>query len=328
MTKPAKGTFSHLVGLKHVEDWRAIGIVAFTFYLLLHRWNNFTLEESWGTFWGWFWFNSTFCWFCATIVHNSIHVPPFVHSFGNQIWQYALVLGYGYPVSTLIAGHNLSHHRFTQGPKDVMRTDKMRYSYNGLNLLLFVVSIVRSTTAQSIIYMNLAKKNKMPIYWQCKRETFFVILMNLTFCAANWRKYIHVILIPQILAKWGLISINLFQHDGCPKPEVDKYNFSRNFVDPVLNWFTCNNGYHTAHHLNPALHWSELKNFHDKRVKPNMNPCLGVDSLILFFFTHFIIPGGRTNWKGEPYVLPPAVEDESWVDSNFIKQTYSDGSSL
>ena len=123
------------------------------------------------------------------------------------------------------------------------------------------------------------------------KGNLFCNLNERNVCIGKLEKYIHVILLPQVLAKWGLISVNMFQHDGCPRPEVDKYNFSRNFVDPVLNWFTCNNGYHTAHHLNPGLHWSELKRYHEEKVKPNMNPCLDVDSLMLFFIVHFVLPG-------------------------------------
>lgn len=37
-----------------------------------------------------------------------------------------------------------------------------------------------------------------------------------------------------------------------------KYNHSRNFTGPILNFFCFNNGYHTQHHISPGLHWSLL----------------------------------------------------------------------
>jgi len=334
MTKPQKGSFSYLIGLKHVEEWQALGIVAFTYFLLHTRWSTFTLNEHWLVYWTWFWLNGTFCWFCATIVHNSIHVPPFVHAFGNKIWQYALAISYGYPVATLTAAHNQSHHRFTQGPRDVHRTDKMRFSYNGFNLLFYVPFLLRSDVWQGMKWMQLAKKNKMAIYWQCQREAVLLIAFNIAFALADWRKYLHVVFLPQLLAKWGFLSINILQHDGCPTPEVDKWNFSRNFIDPKLNFFTCNNGYHTAHHLNAGMHWSELKKYHEKKVKPFIHPNLDCDSILKFLVYYFLIPefmyehAGRRNHKGEPYVLPPYVEDQEWVITGFTKQTYSDGTSL
>ena len=40
--------------------------------------------------------------------------------------------------------------------------------------------------------------------------------------------------------------------------EVKNYNGARNFVGPVINYLTFNNGYHTIHHMYPTMHWSRL----------------------------------------------------------------------
>ena len=37
------------------------------------------------------------------------------------------------PVSMFVPGHNLSHHKYLQKPKDRMRTDKLRFRWNLLN---------------------------------------------------------------------------------------------------------------------------------------------------------------------------------------------------
>ena len=37
---------------------------------------------------------------------------------------------------------------------------------------------------------------------------------------------------------------------------------SRNNVNPLFNFITCNLGYHTAHHKRPGIHWSLLPEIH------------------------------------------------------------------
>jgi len=327
MTKPGPNdSVSRLIGLRHVEDWRSMGIVLFTLFCLKIRWETYSWDEYWAVSIFWFCFNSTFCWYCATIVHNSIHVPPFKRKVFNDLWQLLLVTTYGYAVSVLIPGHNLSHHKYTQGPKDVMRTDKMRYSWNLINLLLFFPTIFPNVMEQDNAYMHDMMIKGEPIFYQTLRELSWFVAYTSCLVYTDWWRYLVVFLGPQFMAKWGIVSINIFQHDGLPTPEEDKYNFSRNFVDPMLNWFTCNNGYHTAHHICPGTHWSKYKVYHEKKVKPFMNANLDEPSLILFFFKRFVLPGGRTDKEGKPYNLPPPVKDEPWYDKAKVYETYSDGS--
>jgi len=327
MTKPGPNDLlSNAIGLRHVEDWRSFGIVWFTVLCLKLRWDTYHPDESWLVTIFCFLWNSTFCWYCATIVHNSIHVPPFRRKLYNDIWQLLLVTTYGYAVSVLIPGHNLSHHKYTQSPKDVMRTTKMRWSWNFINLLLFFPTIFSQVSSQDNAYMAEMYKQGQPIFYQTAREMIWFVFYSACLCYTDPWRYFVVLVGPQFMAKWGIVSINLFQHDGLPEPEEDKYNFSYNFVDPMLNWFTCNNGYHTAHHICPGTHWSKYKKYHEEKVRPHMNPNLDQTSIIWFFIKRFILPGGRVDKNGNPYVLPPKVDDVPWFNPQEVYETYSDGS--
>jgi len=330
MTRPAPGTLLHTIGLRHVEEIQAFGIVFFTFFLLYIRWNYYySATEAWTTTIAWLALLGTFCWYCATIVHNSIHVPPFTNKNWNNAWQYALCLTYGFPISTLIPGHNLSHHKYTQGVKDVIRTDKMRFSWNFINLLFFVPITWPSIVEQDNAYMYTMYKRGAPIFYQCVREIVWTVAWQIFYAyVGGVRKYATIIFFPQLFAKWGIISINLFQHDGCPDPEDDLYNMSRNFTSDLLNFFVCNNGYHTAHHIYPGTHWSEYKRIHEAEINPKMNENLNEPSILWFIVRHFILPGGRRAHDGTPYVLPPLRKDEPWFSDNITSETYSDGMKL
>merc|ERR1719462_833011 len=173
----------------------------------------------------------------------------------NSTWQILLCLTYGWTVVALIPGHNLSHHADVQGPKDIIRTDKMRWKWNFLNLVTFAVSNFPEIIEQDTLYMRTMWNRGHPIAMQFLFESVIFFGSQFFFLYLSIPKYLLCICAPQLVAKVGIISINLYQHDGCPPPiEDNKYNFSRNFVDPVLNWFTCNNGYHTIHHLQPGTH--------------------------------------------------------------------------
>src|SRR4051812_46861086 len=80
-------------------------------------------------------------WFCAVIAHNVVHSPVFKPKWMNKALQVWVSLSYGFPISDYIPGHNLSHHRFVQGPEDVMRTTKVRFDWNLLNLLFFFFAV-------------------------------------------------------------------------------------------------------------------------------------------------------------------------------------------
>ena len=74
----------------------------------------------------------------AVATHNTMHVPVFKARRLNQILQVALTLVYGHPVSSFVPGHNLSHHRYIESQRDVMRTTKARFRWHLLNLLFFM----------------------------------------------------------------------------------------------------------------------------------------------------------------------------------------------
>jgi fatty acid desaturase len=258
--------------------------------------------------------------FCAVITHNTVHSPVFKNRTMNRLFQIVLSPSYGHPVSMYVPGHNLSHHKFTQTPKDRMRTDKLRFRWNLLNQVFFMFVVGPIIFKDNAEFAKLMKVKNPSWYRQFVYElsfyVFFLVATLVGFFLFNtpldaiWKWLVFVVL-PHQYAAWGIMGINFVQHDGTD-PE-HKYNHSRNFTGVIVNWFTFNNGYHGIHHEHPGLHWSLAPEVHRKEYGPHIDPRLDQKSLLLYVLKQFVFPGKRMRYDGTPVVLGPPRADEPWV---------------
>ena len=247
----------------------------------------------------------------AVATHNALHSPPFKSRPLNRAFQVVLTLTYGHPVSAYVPGHNLSHHRFTQTNKDVMRTTKMRFRYNLLNILFFLVRVAPGIMKADSTYVKAMHKRSPVWFRQYVIEASAFFGMSALLLVLDWKKFLLYWMLPHTYAAWGIVSMNYPQHDGCD-PDSE-WNHSRNFVGKLVNWWPYNNGYHTLHHIEPGLHWSLLPEEHKKRVAPFIDPRLDQKSLIAFCFENYVWPGRRLRFDGTPVVLPPLEPDQPWL---------------
>lgn len=247
----------------------------------------------------------------AVIAHNAMHTPVFVASSHNRAFQVVLTFVYGHPVSAFVPGHNLSHHRYTQSARDVIRTSKARFRWHLLNLLFFVVTVSPDIMREEWRYVRHARRTDRAWYSQFLLETGVWSSGSLVLLVLDWRRFVLSMAVPGMYATWGILTMNLLQHDGCDADS--KFNHSRNFVGRAVNWWTFNNGYHTVHHLKPGEHWSVLPAEHARLVAPHLDPALAQESMLRFLFETYVWPGKRRRYDGT--TLPPKSPgaDEDWI---------------
>ncbi|KAK8130835.1 hypothetical protein PG984_007273 [Apiospora sp. TS-2023a] len=300
--------------LRHTEDVRMIGCTGLFFAVFIFAWTNYTSPLSGGlvSFVTWLaLFQLSFMGAVAT--HNAIHVPVFWKSWLNNCYQICLSLQYGFPVSVFVPGHNLSHHKYPQQARDIMRTTKVHYNWNLLNGLLFFWHVVLTGGDEDAQYFAAQARLNRPIARQRRREEIFVWGAMAVLLLLDWRRWIWFALLPQFYAKWSILSLNLLQHDGADL--LSRYNFARNFTDPLLNWLCFNNGYHTIHHLYPGLHWSILPQKHQELIAGHIAPSLEDPSILGYIWRSFIWPGVRLDYLGKPLVLTKEemeMKNEPW----------------
>ncbi|KAH8889154.1 hypothetical protein GQ53DRAFT_653010 [Thozetella sp. PMI_491] len=309
--------------LKHSEDIRQIGSTTLFFALLLFSWLRFSSPFSGGLL-------SIVIWLAliqlsfmgAVATHNAIHTPLFRSRGLNSLYQIFLSLQYGFPVSVFVPGHNLSHHKYPQQARDIMRTTKVRYRWHFLNGALFFWHIVLTGSDDDKRYFAAQARLNRPIARQRRLEEVAVLSFTAALILLDWRRFIWFALIPTSYAKYCILTLNMLQHDGCDI--TSKYNFARNFTGSVINYLCFNNGYHTVHHLYPGLHWSALPKKHQELIAPHIAPNLDEPNILTYMWRTFVWPGIRVDWRGKPLILTKEeieMKDEPWFYEQ--EETYS-----
>ncbi|MCW3127464.1 MAG: fatty acid desaturase [Bacteroidetes bacterium] len=307
--------------LRYKADRRTVATVTLYWVVAIAPWLLWDSMATWQII-AWVIVNCLFSFFCAVIVHNSIHAPIFKDRTMNRLFQFVLSFTYGHSVSAYVPGHNFSHHKFTQEREDAIRTTKARFRINLFNQLFFFYIMSGDILKGEIRFGKKMYQERPKWFWQYATELGLVILVNVVLVIINWKCAILFWLIPHQYAAWGIVGTNYFQHDGAD--ETHAYNHSRNFSGKILNWIIFNNGYHGAHHNKPNLHWSLLPEYHDKHMRPNIHPNLDRVSLIPYLIETHIYPGKRLDYLGNPVVLPPKEEDLDWVNAVNVKQHEED----
>ena len=295
--------------LRYRADIRSLTFVGVYFALLIGQWiyepRNLWLAAPL------FVMTCVMSWVGAVITHNTIHCPVFRARPLNQAFQVALTLTYGHPVSAFVPGHNLSHHKHTQTRKDVMRTSKVRFRWNLLNLLTFAFRVGPDIMKNDATFVKAMRGTHRAWYRQYAIEAGVFASVSVLLLVLSWQKFLLYWFIPHTYAGWGIITMNLLQHDGADA--THPYNHSRNFVGRAINWLTLNNGFHGIHHAHPGLHWSLAPKAHYDEFAPHMDPRLDEPSLVAYLWRTYGWPGKRVRFDGQPLVEKDIGPDEAWI---------------
>jgi fatty acid desaturase len=240
---------------------------------------------------------ATFClsFLACVINHNHQHHPTFVPHILNKGFGVLITLAMGVPATAIVAMHNFNHHVHNNHGEDFVRVSIVRFRWNLLNLLFFPFVAVFHYLPTKARDMKEWRTHRPHLYRQVMLERIIYYPLLVTLLILGPPETLLFIVLPQLYGQWGILAINHVQHDGCD-PDSG-YNHSRNFVGRWLNWWVFNNGYHTAHHLRPNLHWSLLPQFHEE-IRPLIAPELERRSLLWAVIQFYFWPARKPVWKG------------------------------
>ena len=286
------------------------------------------------------WFASVSSWSCVFVsmpllaasafvqlisTHNAMHSPIFRSKRLSRAWQCALSICIGYPVSVYVPVHNLSHHIGLQTPRDILRTTEVRHRSNLLNLVHHMVMGTVHLHLLHLAYLATMRRSRPRWFAQVCWETLAVtVYFTAISVVVGPLAMLVLVFAPAVIGQLLMVGFGYVQHDGCDADS--EYNHSRNFISPVFNWFICDNGYHTAHHNRPGLHWSLGKAAHERDVVPHMHPALVERSLVRYLWWAFVSPGRRLRYDGKPVELPAErARRELWTPASAIATGASSG---
>jgi len=312
--------------LRHPSDLRTLGFTGLFYGCLLTLWWYETQLLSagpqgwlaWGVLFGMLYMLAAMM---AVISHNALHVPVFHSSKLQKLFQLALTGAYGQPVSVYQPGHNRSHHRHTGTRQDLMRSTKLQYERNWLNILLSKEHAPGATGG-----LRLAV-NFYKVQWNIRRDLVYTFLIELAFTGLvlfgtailSPRKCLLYVYGAHMAGQTFINSINYLQHDGCDvDPGHKGYNHARNFTGWFFNYIFLNNGYHTIHHMKPGLHWSVLPDHHARSVAPKIHPNLCVPCFRKHLWRALWV---REDYLGRPVVPGDDSRDWSTEDEDIVFDT-------
>ena len=247
----------------------------------------------------WRWYLTPFSFYLALcsgiIAHNHNHSPVFANRPLNNGLGHLLSLFYGYPTFAWVPTHNLNHHRHVNRAGDATITWRFsdRHNLFVATTYFFVSSYYQAEPIRTFI--RKAKLRDSALYHR--------ILLQYGIWLGTWALLLAVAIgsygprpgiwlwllavgLPSLFTLWTIMLFNYEQH--VHTDPWSQHNHSRNFTGKLLNFLLFNNGFHTAHHEHPGLHWSRLPEAH-RGIADLIHPGLIQKSMWCYFGTQFVL---------------------------------------
>ena len=232
---------------------------------------------------------------CGVIAHNHNHRPTFDDRWANNVFGHVLTFFYGYPTLMWIPTHNNNHHRFLNRRGDASITWRYTNRHNLYVALtyFFISAYFQSEPIQR--YIRRAKLSNRHLYGRIILQYALWIgyiggTLALALSLHPWRTALFVwvlaTFVPAFTSLFIITFFNYIQH--VHTDSWSKYDHSRNFTGPIFNFLFFNNGFHTAHHDHPGLHWSALPAAH-ALIADSIAPQLNETNLAWYLFRQYFV---------------------------------------
>lgn len=222
----------------------------------------------------------------GVINHNHAHRPIWRNRSLNRITELTGSLLQGHPVYVFDLAHNNDHHLHNHGPDDIARTYRFGGDHNHLlGHLLHPAQVLYVLYPFFFNHINkIRKEDHGEFIWLCTQYASVIGLCLILFWLDSFKTLLFV-LVPQLICLHWLLGSNYLQH--AHTNGMSGWDFARNFTG-VSNWTFFNVGYHTAHHKQPLLHWSDLPEQH-RQIEQHIDPGLIESSLFFYAVRTYIL---------------------------------------
>jgi fatty acid desaturase len=195
--------------------------------------------------------------FTCILNHHHQHYSFFSVNWANRVFELIMGLQTGVVGELWVLHHTLGHHRnYLDQSKDESRWKKD----NGLKMNAFEYTLNVATTAY---FRGWQVGKKYPRKQKRLIENIIATVIAIALLTwINWYNALIVFIVPMVILLYTTALDTYKHHAGLDTD--DPYKGTYNIIDPTYNWFSCNLGYHTAHHLQCGKHWAELPALHEE----------------------------------------------------------------
>ncbi len=203
---------------------------------------------------------------CGAICHNHHHVNVFTVRPLNRLFEVVLYLQTGTSPYSWTIHHNIGHHHEYLHPD----RDPAAWRYpDGRRMHRLYYDFVQAAR----IYPEIWKIGRQhPVLFARFKRMFLISnLILLGFILLDPMRALLIFVLPMVALLVLLLDNTFLQHSGLA---LDNHLVaSRNVENRIYNLTSWNLGYHTAHHMHPGVHWTELPALH-ARIRPDIPPHL------------------------------------------------------
>ncbi|VEP11468.1 Fatty acid desaturase family protein [Hyella patelloides LEGE 07179] len=195
--------------------------------------------------------------FTCSLNHHHQHYKFFSKQWANRVIEFMMGLQTGIVGELWVLHHTLGHH---QNYLDQSKDESGWKKDNGetMNVVEYTINVGSTAYAR-----GLRVGKKYPREQKRLIQNIIVTLGAIAlFAWINWYNALIVFILPMLILLYATAFDTYKHHAGLDTN--DPYQATYNVIDPTYNWFTCNLGYHTAHHLQYGKHWAELPQLHEK----------------------------------------------------------------
>ena len=195
--------------------------------------------------------------FTCSLNHHHQHYKFFSVKWANRAIEFIMGLQTGVVGELWVLHHTLGHHQnYLDQTKD--ESGWQKESGETMNVLEYTIHVGNTTYARGLkVGERYPRERKRLI-----QNIVVTIAAIASLTWYNWYNALVVFILPMVTLLYATVFDTYKHHSGLDTK--DPYEATYNIIDPTYNWFTCNLGYHTAHHLQCGKHWSELPALHEQ----------------------------------------------------------------
>ncbi|MDP4264385.1 MAG: fatty acid desaturase [Bacteroidota bacterium] len=188
------------------------------------------------------------------ISHRRLFKKAYTWMYHWTIW--IVCPFFGHTPETYFVHHMAMHHVENNMPDDASST----LAYNRDSPVGFIRYVARFLfLGFRDTFMYLFNKKRKKLYLRLTYGEMSFYLFCIAMCFVNLQATLWVFIIPFVFARIVMMLGNWAQHSFIDKEDPEN-NFTSaiNCINTAYNKTCWNDGYHTVHHLRPAMHYTDI----------------------------------------------------------------------